>query len=839
MGADVVCVTSHPRRRTLRGSAFALPPGARAAFPLLSTAVAAAAAAVLVVAGATVAALRDPAGAPTNLTALATLPGGHDAAAWTVAAAVARVVMFTAGAAVMWWRAAAAGPEGPVWRWLARAAAFAVVASVVAGVVDVIAVHGAPGPTVAGSAPAAAATTAVASTIFNVGVLGACPLLYQALIRWNRHGTVAAEPGDWLNGLGAVFTLAAIGNLAVGWLDSPLTSWPWWQLQLWLVRVAAEVMVLGTAATILVISGLLRDVRAWSFTLAVALAAGLDVGTISEPAAATGTAAHSDLGYAVVVVVLSISALRPAPVPSSRPTTTEAPTAGSFVVLLVSIGVLLGTGLLTTSHPSGSTTWWTMVWAATGAAAVAFRGLHSIRLLAHLITSRYEALTDDLTGLANRRALDRRLAADTAAGRSFTLTIIDLDGFKQINDRFGHAVGDEVLRRTGRLLHRTVHAPALVARLGGDEFAVLLPGRSLSAAREVFAVLAQATAEPLVVDGRRLLVQGSVGTASNERGESPEEVLRHADAAMYRAKSAGGARHEVHDLAAAQRVVQQAQLVEELKSLLGARDARDDLRPGRLVVHYQPQVSRTGQLVGAEALVRWENPRLGLVTPDAFLHLVEDYGLMYALTAEVLRQAVEQTARWRPALSLRISVNLSTTSLTHPDLPALVDHLLDRSGLPGSLLVLEITETAVMLDPETSIARLRDFSRRGIGISIDDYGSGYSSLAYLNDLPADELKLDRSLTRHVLTNSRTEDIVAGTVALAHRLRLRVIAEGVEDSTTLATLHDLGCDETQGFLHARAMDADTFTAWTATRAGTYRTTVERRAEPAATIGAPQP
>ena len=249
----------------------------------------------------------------------------------------------------------------------------------------------------------------------------------------------------------------------------------------------------------------------------------------------------------------------------------------------------------------------------------------------------------------------------------------------------------------------------------------------------------------------------------------------------------------------------------------------------------QPQLSRDGHVVGAEALVRWDHPRLGVLAPDAFLHHVEDHGLMHALTSEVVQQAVHQAASWSWAQhatdpgarqgpghdggrGLRISVDLSATSLTHPDLLTAVDRVLVSSGLAPSAWVLEITETCIMAEPEESITRLRELAGRGIGISIDDYGSGYSSLAYLNDLPASELKLERSSTQHVSTNPRTANTVAGTVSLAHGLGLRVIAEGVEDATMLEVLHALGCDETQGFFHARPMDADAFGAWLTRRVG---------------------
>nr|WP_246315366.1 bifunctional diguanylate cyclase/phosphodiesterase [Kineococcus aurantiacus] len=469
-----------------------------------------------------------------------------------------------------------------------------------------------------------------------------------------------------------------------------------------------------------------------------------------------------------------------------------------------------------------------------------------VRLLADLVASRHEALTDDLTGLANRRALDRALSDalsdHSSADRPVTLMLIDLDGFKEVNDRFGHAVGDELLRRAGALLERTSPPGAVCARLGGDEFAIVVPATptqtSHQAARELFTTLAEATSAPVIVEGRRLLARASVGIATTTTGDTPEQLLRHADAAMYRAKTAGGAGLAAHDAAAARADEQRGQLVEELKVLLHSPDAADDLDAGRVVVHYQPQLDADGQVAGVEALVRWDNPRLGLLTPDRFLDLVEDYALMPGLTTEVMWQAAEQAVRWtQQGHRLRMSVNLSASCLDHPGLLLLVDEVLTRTGLTPTDLVLEVTETSLMANPQASIARLHDLAARGVDISIDDYGSGYSSLAYLHDLPATELKLDRSLTAQVTTNPRTADIVAGTVALAHRLGLRVIAEGVEDVTMLTTLHALGCDETQGYLHARPMTADDCRAWLDATGPARTTATATAAAPAtATTGA---
>ncbi len=716
---------------------------------------------------------------------------------------VGRVVMFAAAAAVLTWRARTAGSEEAVWRYFARAAWVATAAAVGAGTTDYLSLQNSSGASGAGG------------LVLGLGVLSACPLIYQGLVRWNRHGTLMSAPGDWLNGVGATFTLTAIGNLLLPVLDSPIAQWPLWQEQLWLLRMSAEIVLLGSTATVLNLGGLVRDARAWALLLAFSLVVLIDLAAVHDEAAAAGNGPFSEVGWTVAIATLTVAAVLRAAPPLSRPATTAAPTSGAFIVLLASIAVLAAAATLRgdLAEPMVRAA---VVSGALGALSVTVRGVQLVRLLAVLATSRHEALTDDLTGLANRRALDRTLGEHLRAGRPVTLMLIDLDGFKEVNDRFGHTVGDELLRRVGALLSRVAPPPAVTVRLGGDEFAIVLPDASPDTALALFATLAEASAAPVSIEGRRLLARASVGIATAAPGETPEQLLRHADAAMYRAKSSGGAGVAVHDEDAAVHAVERGHLVEELKVLLGSPDAGDDLDGGRLVVHYQPQVSAAGVVVGAEALVRWCNPRLGVLSPDRFLDLVEEYGLMPTMTEKVLWQAARQAVRWHESgHPLRMSVNLSAACLTHSGLAGLIDDVLQVSGLDAAHLVLEVTETSLMADPQESIARLHDLAGRGIDISIDDYGSGYSSLAYLHDLPASELKLDRSLTEQVTTNTRTAEIIAGTVALAHRLGLRVIAEGVEDTSMLDILHALGCDETQGYLHARPMTAEAFDDWLTT------------------------
>jgi EAL domain-containing protein (putative c-di-GMP-specific phosphodiesterase class I) len=288
---------------------------------------------------------------------------------------------------------------------------------------------------------------------------------------------------------------------------------------------------------------------------------------------------------------------------------------------------------------------------------------------------------------------------------------------------------------------------------------------------------------------------------------------------MYAAKAAGGGLR-VHDEDAAAAFEERARRIEELKVLLAAPDAAGDLDVGTVEVHYQPQVDvLTGATVGAEALVRWRSPRLGLVYPDGFIDLVEEHGLMGELTTAVLWQAARQAAIWRDAgLPLRMAVNLSTSCLAHPDLLDVLDDVLTATALEPADLVLEITETTLMADPARALVVAREITDRGVALSIDDYGTGYSSLAYLNDLPATELKLDRIFTARLTSDPRTAAIVAGTVTLAHHLGLRLVAEGVEDAATLAVVRSLGGAEAQGYLHSRPLPAEAFTAWLLAHSG---------------------
>jgi diguanylate cyclase (GGDEF)-like protein len=418
-----------------------------------------------------------------------------------------------------------------------------------------------------------------------------------------------------------------------------------------------------------------------------------------------------------------------------------------------------------------------------------------------------EARTDELTGLANRRALLEQAQAvlDGATARApAALLLLDLDGFKEVNDSLGHHAGDQLLRQVGPRLQGALRGADFLARLGGDEFAVLLPGTGLDEAYACAEQLRGLLLEPFMVEDIRLHVGVSIGISTAPvPAASVQELLRCADVAMYAAKSG---REGVHIYVPAPngRSGDRLRTMEELRNALSGDE---------LVVYLQPQVDLCeGWIVGAEALVRWNHPTRGLLSPAELLPAAEQAGLLRPLTDAVLELALQATARWWPDRAVPVSVNLSVANVTDLDLPDKVGRALARYGLPSSALTLELVEDTLMADPERGRTVLGELRALGVRTSIDDYGTGYSSLAYLRHLPADELKLDRSLTQDVITDVRAAAIVRHTVALAHELGLSLVAEGVEDQATATRLAELGCDVAQGYAIARPMPVDDFLQW---------------------------
>ena len=421
----------------------------------------------------------------------------------------------------------------------------------------------------------------------------------------------------------------------------------------------------------------------------------------------------------------------------------------------------------------------------------------------------HQATHDPLTSLANRTLILTSLTdalADSAPNAApVSVTFIDLDHFKVINDSLGHGVGDEVLRRVGDRLRSVATPQDIVGRLGGDEFIVISRrARDLVAAEGLAGELLHALREPMLIGERKLIINASAGVvAVTDPSAAAEDVLRDADVAMYQAKEHGRGRHEVFDLALRTRALRRMQLEEDLRTAIAG---------DQLWVAFQPIVATGTRVVsGTEALVRWNHPTLGAISPVEFIPIAEESGLIDALGARVLELACEQTARWRERHAelahLDVSVNLSAHQLADPELTHSVIATLQRTGLPPGALWLEITESMLMTDPDGAIEVLRALRSTGIHLAIDDFGTGYSSLAYLRRFPVEELKIDRSFVLAMHNSPDDAAIVASVAALAHTLGLRVVAEGVEEERQVEELSNLGCDYIQGYYFGRPSRAD--------------------------------
>jgi len=720
---------------------------------------------------------------------------GRGSAATSVGGAAGQVAVLAGASLVLRRRAAGRQAEAELWRWLSRALAVLALGAVVKVAVRA-AQHGTTG------SQGELLGTAVATLV-------AAPLLYRGLILWNRVGTSTSDPKDWLNGLSGALAIAAITDLVVAWQRPDWRTGPWWVEQAATLQLSAFVLLFGTVLTIAVLSDLLRDPRAW---LAGLSALGLTALTGADAALHHGvpTGDLAALGWVVVAVGLAVSAVVRAHPALPQVSRTQDLAMGSLVVLVCSVATIAAATRLDPHLTAPA-----VVLAGLAVAGACLNAMNFVDDLSQLARTRQEARTDDLTQLANRRSLLLALEAALAGGAPSALLVLDLDRFKEVNDRFGHPVGDELLRWCAHLVLDASPVGSTAARLGGDEFAVLLPGADLDAAQRVARRVAGLGEHPVPVGPHRLRVGASVGIAVTGDGRvSSSELLRRADTAMYLAKQLES-HVAVYDDEADRQARQRAQLALELQEALGTGHGAGTL--SQFVVHYQPQLSvGTGAVVGAEALVRWQHPRLGLLAPDAFLDLLEERGHMGALTGHVLATAAEQARSWRErGRPLRLSVNLSTSCLMDPDLLRNLQGLLRDTGTAPGDLVLEVTETTLMADPELALDTCERIAALGVGLSIDDYGTGYSSLTYLADLPVTELKLDRSFTDRAVADPRIAAIVAGTVTLGHALGLRVIAEGVENLATLDLLRRLGCDESQGYLHSRPVAAEEFSRWVTT------------------------
>ena len=460
---------------------------------------------------------------------------------------------------------------------------------------------------------------------------------------------------------------------------------------------------------------------------------------------------------------------------------------------------------------------------------------------------------DPLTGLPNRTLFRERAAqaigGGGADGESVAVLLLDLDAFKQINDTLGHGAGDAVLREVAARLRAQLHPETLLARLGNDEYAILQTGagglvengarvgsaeggagaesvedgagaRGIAGEAEAGGIedalalaarVQSALQAPVAVDGVALNIEASIGIALvPDHARNADELLQRADMALDRARSRRG-RVEVyspeHHRSGAERL-----------ALLG--EVRPALERGEFRLFYQPQIAlRTGRVTGVEALLRWRHPERGMIPPLQFISLIEQTALVGPVTLHVIDLALRQSALWREAgLELGMSVNLSARNLHDPELPEQIASLLARHSIPAAALTLEVTESAAMADPATAVGVLEALRALGAGVSIDDFGSGNASIAYLAKLPVGELKIDRSFVTPMCESTRDEAIVRTTIDLARHLGLHVVAEGIETAEVCERLAEMGCDIGQGYLISRPAPAAELTPWLIGRAG---------------------
>jgi diguanylate cyclase (GGDEF)-like protein/PAS domain S-box-containing protein len=409
---------------------------------------------------------------------------------------------------------------------------------------------------------------------------------------------------------------------------------------------------------------------------------------------------------------------------------------------------------------------------------------------------------DGLTGLPNRLLLEQRMNEGLAEARRCNhraaIICLDLDHFKQINDRYGHGFGDECLRQVGVLLTRRLRGMDTVARTGGEEFTIFLGEvESVAAAGIVAKALLQGFSAPLEIEGHTIVVSASMGVSVYpDHGSERTKLWRSADAAMYRAKRAGGSRHVMVAFGLASAVVDTAGLNDYIRS---------SLQNESFQLHYQPQFFLAGRLRGMEALLRLPEPKHGVVSPDRFIPIAEGNGLIHPLGKWVLEEVCRSLLRWNAHRKepLCIAVNVSPLQLMRPDFAAEVKRAVSDSGIDPTWLEMEITER-VVLDFDEIARRMRPLADMGIRFAVDDFGTGYSSLQHLNRLPISTLKIDRSFVQQLSKASRSYPIVKAIIAMGHSLQMQIIAEGVEHEDELRLLNDLGCDGIQGYLLSRPL-----------------------------------
>jgi diguanylate cyclase (GGDEF)-like protein len=619
------------------------------------------------------------------------------------------------------------------------------------------------------------------------------PLAYVALVRMVRRESSRLVPATWLDGavaglgvaaLCATFAFHRIEHLAGDSAAAVATNlaYPIGDVLLLALAIGGTALLPGRrhAAWLLVAAGCALNAVGDTFNLFQLSSEPSHLGSIVDGIAWPG---------ALLLMSAAVWVRPPRPDLLSYQ-----PTPGFLLPALgacSALAVLLVGSLRQLDHVA-------VALAATTLVVAGVRLALSATSLRRLMDERHiQSRTDQLSGLGNRRRLADTLdgyftALREPAAQTGTLAFlfVDLDHFKQVNDSFGHPAGDQLLRQIGPRIARCLGSSDLVTRIGGDEFAVVLCDADLERAVTAASRLSGALGEPFVLDLVSVQIATSIGIAlAPEHGGDPDELLEHADQAMYRAKRTRTP-FEVYD-ATLDTDTDRLRLLEELRIAIAER---------QFELHYQPQVElRSNGVPAVEALLRWPHPRLGYVPPLAFLPLAEQAGLMRELAAIVLDEALGQCAAWRAdGHGVSVSVNVSATNIQDTEFPRLVRDRLARHGLPAEALVLEVTETTLISDFERCRRAIDELRKLGCTISIDDFGAGFTSLGYLSSLPVGELKLDRRFLAGMREDDASFTLVRATIELAHTLGLQVIAEGVEDQATLDALSEFGCDLAQGF-----------------------------------------
>ncbi len=447
---------------------------------------------------------------------------------------------------------------------------------------------------------------------------------------------------------------------------------------------------------------------------------------------------------------------------------------------------------------------WIAVWAALILTSVISRRIH-----AHNAELQHRASHDDLTQLPNRSLLHQRtekaLATASLQNQKLALLVMDLDRFKEINDTLGHHVGDELLMQVSRRISSVLRDSDTVARLGGDEFSLLLPNANVENAIACVERISQALNKPFHISDQEITASFSIGIAMfPQHGDDMESLLKYADIAMYQAKQ-NGAGYSVYDAEHDSYTLQRLNL---------ARELRAAIEENQLILYYQPKIDiPTAKINGVEALVRWQHPQHGIIPPDEFISIAEQNGLIDSLTYWVIEAAIKQCHIWRESgMHMKVAINLSARNLHNTSLPDWIEGKLRQHSLAADTLELELTENAIMVDISCATHILNQLSKLGIPLSIDDFGTGMSSLSYLSRLPVSKLKIDRSFVMNMTDDENNHLIVRSTIDLAHNLGYQVVAEGVETIEALNLLKQLSCDCAQGYFFTPPLPAEKLETW---------------------------